>query len=339
LKRIIVGHESLDRSAWGDFVLNHPEGNIFYTPEYFDLCFTNNYSGVVVACLKDGEICGLLLAVIQRDFASLAGKLTARAIIMGGPLTENNDLSIGSALLESYNQTVREMVLFSQFRNLTDSTLYLKVFKDSGYEYEDHLNIIFNLGKSRESLWSEIHSTRRKQINRSSRRGVQIAVHDGIDRERLDKCYSMLKKVYGKAGLPLPSYSYFMSAVQIFAEKRLLRVFIAEYESVIIGFRMVLCYRDIIYDWYAAGDDNHLDKYPNDILPWEVISWGKEHGYGRFDFGGAGKPSKAYGVRNYKLRFGGELVNYGRFTCVHKRLLYSVVMSLFYIRQRLTMKR
>ena len=65
----------------------------------------------------------------------------------------------------------------------------------------------------------------------------------------------------------------------------------------------------------------YYNKYPNDLIPWEVFLWGKEHGFELFDFGGAGKPNKPYSVRDYKLKFGGELVNYGRFEKVHKPLL------------------
>ena len=37
------------------------------------------------------------------------------------------------------------------------------------------------------------------------------------------------------------------------------------------------------------------------------------------DFGGAGKPDEPYGVRTFKAKYGGELVNYGRYVCVHSR--------------------
>ena len=37
----------------------------------------------------------------------------------------------------------------------------------------------------------------------------------------------------------------------------------------------------------------------------------------RFDFGGAGRPDERYGVREFKAKFGGQQVNYGRFVCVH----------------------
>jgi hypothetical protein len=37
---------------------------------------------------------------------------------------------------------------------------------------------------------------------------------------------------------------------------------------------------------------------------------------------GAGKPDIPYGVRDFKMEFGGELVEHGRFLCVRKPLLY-----------------
>jgi len=91
-----------------------------------------------------------------------------------------------------------------------------------------------------------------------------------------------------------------------------------------IGFRAVLCYKDLIYDWYAGSSDNNLDKYPNDFLPWKIMEWGHNNGYRIFDFGGAGKPGVPHGVRDYKLKFGGKLVEFGRFENIHNRLLLKI---------------
>jgi len=42
-----------------------------------------------------------------------------------------------------------------------------------------------------------------------------------------------------------------------------------------------------------------------------------------YDFGGAGKPDEEYTVRDFKAKFGGKLVCYGRNTYVHSHeLLY-----------------
>ena len=45
----------------------------------------------------------------------------------------------------------------------------------------------------------------------------------------------------------------------------------------------------------------------------------------RFDMMGAGKPDDGgYGVRDFKLKFGGELVEFGRNIHVCNRLLFSI---------------
>ena len=38
---------------------------------------------------------------------------------------------------------------------------------------------------------------------------------------------------------------------------------------------------------------------------------------------GAGKPNQAYGVRDFKSKFGGDLVEHGRFLFVSKPLIYN----------------
>lgn len=46
---------------------------------------------------------------------------------------------------------------------------------------------------------------------------------------------------------------------------------------------------------------------------------GAENGCRVYDFGGAGKPDKEYRVGDFKAKYGGELVSYGRNACLHAR--------------------
>jgi lipid II:glycine glycyltransferase (peptidoglycan interpeptide bridge formation enzyme) len=39
---------------------------------------------------------------------------------------------------------------------------------------------------------------------------------------------------------------------------------------------------------------------------------------------GAGKPDESYGVRDFKAKFGGQLVEHGRFQIVLSPLLYEI---------------
>ncbi|RLI52815.1 MAG: GNAT family N-acetyltransferase, partial [Candidatus Thorarchaeota archaeon] len=63
---------------------------------------------------------------------------------------------------------------------------------------------------------------------------------------------------------------------------------------------------------------------PNELLMWHILRWGVENGYRVYDFGGAGKPDEEYGVRDFKAKFGGKLVCYGRNTCEHAPFLLKI---------------
>jgi lipid II:glycine glycyltransferase (peptidoglycan interpeptide bridge formation enzyme) len=65
----------------------------------------------------------------------------------------------------------------------------------------------------------------------------------------------------------------------------------------------------------------------------EVFLWGHERGFTRFDFGGAGKPNVPYGVRDYKLKFGGELVNTGRMIRIHRPFNYAFATKAYRLLQ------
>jgi hypothetical protein len=63
-----------------------------------------------------------------------------------------------------------------------------------------------------------------------------------------------------------------------------------------------------------------------DMVIWSGggIDYATQNGLFRFDMMGAGKPEEGYGVRDFKSKFGGELVEQGRFLCVNNPLLYTV---------------
>jgi serine/alanine adding enzyme len=45
---------------------------------------------------------------------------------------------------------------------------------------------------------------------------------------------------------------------------------------------------------------------------WQAITDGKASGCTTLDFGGAGRPDEPYGVRDFKAKYGGQLVDFGR---------------------------
>jgi serine/alanine adding enzyme len=317
----------LNREAWSDFVFQHPEGNVFQTPEMYDVCkSTKNYEPHFLGIVDDdGGILAILVAVLQREYSSFIGGLTARSVIWGGPLVRNDDVKVFRRLLDEYDNHIGKHVLYSQFRNLRKMDKFKSLFLDAEYRYEEHMNVIIDLSKSEETLWKELHSKRRNEIRRARREGTYV--RELVDISEIEQVYDILSDVYNDARIPFADRSMFLASYEILRPKGLSRYLGAFNNGKLIGAICLLAYKKRIYDWYAGSSREYLKKYPNDLLPWEVFKWGMQNGYVEFDFGGAGKPNEDYGVRDYKRKFGGDLVNFGRFQKIHKPFKYAMARA------------
>lgn len=321
--KTITDINRMDQNKWSEFVYNHPQGNIFQIQEMFNVYTkTKKYEPVFLAVVNGkGEIAGTLLAVIQKEHDGILGVFSSRSIIWGGPLVKDDDPEILDKILKEYNNIIKRKAIYTQFRNLWDWGDSKEIFLTNGFEYEEHLNILVDLTKSEEQLWKEVHSKRRNEVRRATKEGAYFSIENTED--SLKKCYGILKEVYNRAELPIPGYNFFFNLYSMGSNSKLI-IGCAYYEAEIIGCMLALSYKDTIYDFYAGSMMTFYNKYPNDLISWEVFKWGKENDYKVFDFGGAGKPNVPYGVRDYKKKFGGELVNYGRHERVHKPLLMEI---------------
>jgi lipid II:glycine glycyltransferase (peptidoglycan interpeptide bridge formation enzyme) len=293
---------------------------------------TKNYSPEIMVALKNKEIVGVLLCVIVKEYSGLLGYLSSRSIIFGGPLVKNNNPEIVDKLLSSYNKLIKGKVIYSQFRNLFNTNNFKLNFYKQHYKYNQHLNILIDLNKDKETLWKEVYSKRRNEIRKAWKNNVKFNIKD--NKEDLLKCYDILSEVYNRAKLPLPPYDFFENLRKSSDHNQGLKIFVAEKDSKIIGCLIALVFKKTIYDYYAGSYRKFYKINPNDLLPWEIFLWGKQNNYINFDFGGAGKPNIPYGVRDYKKKFGGQFVNYGRYIKIHNNFLYTISKTGFKIWQK-----
>ena len=118
--KVATDISKINKKKWPDFVYRHPNGNIYQTPEMYEVYKnTKNYEPIFLAVVnEDNEISGTLLAVIQREYKGPIGNLTARSIIWGGPLVKNGDAQVLDLILSEYDKIARTRAIYSQFRNL-----------------------------------------------------------------------------------------------------------------------------------------------------------------------------------------------------------------------------
>jgi lipid II:glycine glycyltransferase (peptidoglycan interpeptide bridge formation enzyme) len=313
----------IDESKWEDFVREHPQGNFFQTPRFYK--FISGLAGfqplVIAALTGEGSILGILVGMIQVEAGFLKSKLSSRLIVRGGPLLISSDNETAGHLLEFLVKKYSHQCIYFEFRNLFPLRDMEHHFLKNGFVFNDYLDVVIDMEKFRQSI-QKLSSGKKRQVKKSLENNARIVENATIAQVR--RFYLILKKLYSrKVKKPLPPWNFFE---QFFYRPELGRYFLVESSGDIVGGIMCPIYDNrIIYEWYIGGEDGvHSGIYPSVLATWAPIDHALRNGLLQFDFLGAGKPGEDYGVREFKSSFGGELVNYGRFTRINNRLLYFV---------------
>ena len=323
--------KDIDKDKWSDFVKDHPKGLIFQTPEMHEVFQgTKNYQPLFVGLANNkGEIIGTLSSTIQKEFGGPIGGLTARCVTWGAPLIDNNldENTRKKALTEMLKQqekTAKSKAIYMEFRNRWDTSKDKTTFEEAGYEYEEELEILIDVTKNEDELWSGMSKSRRKGINRAKK--LELEFYEHPENESLDKFYTTIVETYDNVKVPLADVTYFSSARKILGPKNMARYFCVKKDDELLATRIVLTYKDLIFDWYAGGTEEGKRSYAGEFLVWNILLWGHENGYKTFAFGGGGKPDEDYGPREFKRRFGGLFVNYGRYKKIFKKAKMKIAM-------------
>jgi len=201
-----------------------------------------------------------------------------------------------------------------------------EIFIKNGFEYEEHLNILVDLTIDEELLWKGVKKSRKEGIRKAIRNELKFSTFNTKNAiDVLPIFYKLLKETYLNVKLPYPSIDFFYRLNDKMTDNYIKYFTLRKNEETIIVL-IALIYKECLYAFYIGTkqDKEILRMRPVDLFYWEVMHWGKVNGIKSFDWLGAGKPNKEYGVRDFKLEYGGKLVEFGRFEKVHKPLLMEI---------------
>ena len=265
--------------------------------------------------------------------------ISTHTTIRGGPIIDDSSegINVCKFLMKEYDR-IKKGTLYTRVYPLKQNESVNQALKSVNYEHEGFLDFLINLDRSEEEIWSDIHKGRRKNINRAQKR-FNLKAIELKNREEIPTFYKLLEETHKNAGVSLEDISLFYAAFDILVPKKLVRFVFAMKEDEPVGCRAVLTFKNEIYDWYAGAKSEALSFYPNDFLVWHVFCWGRENGFKLFDFGGAGPEGIEFPVRTFKERFGGQLINYGRYTKIHSPLKLKLATKGFETIQSLKKKK
>lgn len=314
----VVTDSSIQTGAWISFLDGNVHATPFQSPRF--LHFFNSAVGFSATsyAVEDDDLIKALAVVTVQAGKGPAGIFSRRQIVYGGPLVCDDCPDALDLLLKAIDADVPGGVIYTEIRNLSDYSALREVFIGNGYEYVPYLNYRVDTC-NRETMTGRVSSSRLRQIRKARQQSVTCTEAQDSNEVRL--FYLLLKELYGrKLHKPLPGEDFFVQ----FYKQNLGKYLLVRHEGQIIGGVMcpVLQGR-ALYEFYICGrDDIRGDLYPGVVATWSAMEYASGNCIPLFDFMGAGKPDEQYGVRDFKARFGGELVEYGRYLKIRRPLLY-----------------
>lgn len=320
---IITDINSIPVKQWKKLLLSSSTRSFFQTRESYDLYASNpGFMQPFCVALQDMEqLKGVVIGYIQRDGGRLKQFFSRRAIINAGPLLADDikekELSF---LLTACKKLLKGKSIYIECRNFEDYSCHKTTFENCGFKYVQHLN--FHVDTSTEEIVEQnMGKSRKRDIRVSLRDGAEIVDRPSIEDVRV--FYTILDDLYkNKVKTPLYPLSFFEHLYnQSYSKFLLVRL-----NGKIIGGTVCVCLQDYaVYEWFACGEDGiHKNIHPSTVATYAGIRYASQAGYQHFDMMGAGKPDEGYGVRDFKAKFGGKLVENGRFVHIQNPMLYNI---------------
>ena len=354
--KLLLTYSDIDPQQWQSLVERSPYATWFQTPEAYRFYAANPEEmmpfaiGVAEECKVDSVKCkgkengkadipasrliasspyrlkAVCVGYVTKEKSALKQFFTRRAIIIGGPLlAEDISEEALSALLNTVKnlpslqgRAGERLPIYIETRNFHDYSKWRHIFEQCGFTYQPHLNFHVDT-TSVEVVDKNLGKSRKRDIRTTIRDGVTPVLNPTIEQVR--EYYAILKDLYTtKVKTPLFSWHFFEQLYHT-AHGRFI---LTEYQGKIIGGTVcVVLPNRAVYEWFVCGVDGVYEHiFPSSYATYLGIRYAAENGCQIFDMMGAGKPEEAYGVRDFKARFGGEQVEHGRYLCVRKPLLY-----------------
>lgn len=319
---MILYQNDIDRAAWSQLVVESATGTWFQTPKAYDFFASQPELFEAFAIgIENGGLRGVCVGYVTKEKNAVKQFFTRRAIIIGGACLANDATNREAEELTSAVRTaLKNKAIYMETRNFNDYSRWKDAFEQAGFAYQPHLNFHVDCA-DKDAMWGRLGENRKRQIKKALQHGARIA--EAQNENEIIAWYKILQTLYQKkVKTPLFPLSFFLAFYRRGLGKYLL---VKQGDNVIGGIMCPIWDKRCIYEWFVCGDDvAYKDENPSVMATYGAMEYANQSGIERFDFMGAGTPDIAYGVRDFKAEFGGQLVEYGRFLSVQKPLLYRI---------------
>ncbi|MBM3405149.1 MAG: GNAT family N-acetyltransferase [Bacteroidetes bacterium] len=327
--RFIADPDQIRPEAWDEFVEQHSMGNFFQTRFGMRFFLPKGRAVCLFVLSTEDEILGLIVGYVEEFGPAFLRKFLSRVVVIGGPLVRDNDPGILENLLREFLITAGKGHIYIEIRNLHDLS-HRGIFHSCGYAFKPHYNVINCLEATEEEIFHSFSPSRRKGIRKAEKAGFTVSVSHHLSVEEVILFHGLIKEFHRGVNIPYPRRQFLEQANLPLFEGHLLYFLLHDAQGNIRAILLSTIFRKTLYGYIIgySTDIDFIHSKPFDYLYWQVFRQSKELGYDYFDWMGAGSPGKDYGVRDFKLQFGGKLTEPGRFTAIINPLMYRLFLGI-----------
>ena len=320
--RMYVHNKDIPRPLWEQLMHSSPTATWFQSPEAYDFyaSLPRVMTPFAFAVARPDRLVALCIGYVTREGTALRRFFTRRAVIIGGPLLADD---CTPAELQLLMTTLRDQIarraIYIETRNFCDFSRWHDAFLHSGFAYLPHYDVHIDC-HDRQAMLARISERKLRQVRKARSEGVRIS--EAHTPEEVREFYRLLRRLYRtRVRRPLFPLSFFLAFVE---QKRGVLLLARQSapasggesgaSSCIIGGMLcpVLPGR-ALYEWYVVGPA---------VVTFAALDYANARSLPVFDLMGAGEPGVPYGVRDFKLGFGGTLREYGRYRAVCRPFLF-----------------
>ena len=316
----LLENEGISVKRWTELLSVSKFTSPFQTPEFFELFNSIPGNSAEVFAVEDKSVVSALCVVTLQKEPGIKSCFSKRAIVYGGPVLLGADAKVLLFLLTSISKEFKRSSIYLEIRNLNNYDQFHDVFILNRWSYLPYLNFIVDCS-DKELLIRKLGKNRKRQIKKAVESGVTIKEAENLS--EIDEFYIILNWLYRtKIKKPLLPRQFFEEFFNRDLGKFLL---VKQMGKIIGGIMCPILEGRCIYEFYVCGlDEDYKDQHPSIMATWAAMEYANSNNIPLFDFMGAGMKDKDYGVRDFKSRFGGDLVENGRYLMIFHPSFYNL---------------
>jgi len=218
----------------------------------------------------------------------------------GGPCAQDENTA-EKLISECEEMGQRLAVDFIEIRS--PSSQYFQRLEAHGFvRRDDYLTFILRLDKGIDGLWKDIGDKTRNRVRKAEKSDIHLVY--AASKSDLQAFYLLYCKTMKRLGSPPQPYRYFERIWDLFYPANMIMPLASRHGKYVAGGLIFLKSKQMHFA-YSCSLSEYLPLAPNDLVWWDAIKWGSEHGFSCLDLG---RTREGEDTVTFKKRWHGESV-------------------------------